>query len=173
MSPRKITSEKTVEKNLRKSIAALGGVCIKLLPVAGAGLPDRLVLLPHIGVIFVELKKTGLKPTKVQLERHRALRFAGAEVEVVAGNEQLDRFISSVTRRVDKFRAAQLTSRRWKLSYAVNAIKHFLDQIVPATGVPLEDAVIATKGTLSSVYTINLGELRAIANATPEDWRLQ
>ena len=57
--------EKEIERHLRDSVRALGGLCLKLVCPGFTGVPDRLVLLPGGALCFAELKRPG------QVERQR------------------------------------------------------------------------------------------------------
>ncbi len=78
-----IESEKLLERKLRQNIDRLGGWSIKLLSLHITGLPDRICLLPGGRVIFVEVKTTGEKPTKIQRFVHKRLRKLGFQVEII------------------------------------------------------------------------------------------
>ncbi len=75
------------ERTARKKIKALGGQFKKLVPIE-KGDPDRLLLISDWGndesakIVFIEMKKVGKKPTKLQLYRHQQLRSMGFRVEV-------------------------------------------------------------------------------------------
>lgn len=84
-----IESEKLLEKKLRESVKARGGLCIKLLSNHYLGLPDRMILLPGGVVKFAEIKTTGKKPTKLQTYVHEQIRSLGFEVYVVDRSEQI------------------------------------------------------------------------------------
>lgn len=79
----KIESEKAVERKLVEAVKANGGMCIKLLCDNLLGLPDRLVLMPHGEIAFVELKTTGQKPRRIQTFMHNKLRNLGFRVEII------------------------------------------------------------------------------------------
>ena len=68
---------------------AKGGWCIKLLSTHITGLPDRLCLLPNGKVLFVEIKTTKKKPTKIQLKVHQKLMDLGFRVEIVDNSAQI------------------------------------------------------------------------------------
>jgi hypothetical protein len=55
-----------IEDYLTRLVEARGGLCWKLAPVSAVGIPDRLVLLPGGRVGFIELKRPGKVPTKIQ-----------------------------------------------------------------------------------------------------------
>ena len=82
--------ESTIETYLRQRIKAQGGLALKLAPMGLAGIPDRLVLLPHARACFVELKAPGELPRALQLSRHRMLRALGFTVLVIDSIEGVD-----------------------------------------------------------------------------------
>ena len=49
--------EKAIEQKLVKLVEANGGRCIKWTSPSSSGVPDRIVILPHGRVIFVETKR--------------------------------------------------------------------------------------------------------------------
>lgn len=59
--------ESTLEAFFREGCEALGGKAYKFVSPGEAGVTDRVVVLPHCPVWFVELKKTGkpLEPLQV------------------------------------------------------------------------------------------------------------
>lgn len=52
------------------------------------GLPDRLLVRDRQPDVFVEFKRPGEAPTKIQAHWHRVLRGMGKQVEVVKTVEQ-------------------------------------------------------------------------------------
>lgn len=58
-----------------------------------AGTPDRFAII-YGQIIFIEVKKRGMKPTPEQLDRHEDLRRSGAIVLVVGS---FDNFVSQIT----------------------------------------------------------------------------
>lgn len=87
--------ESTIESNFVKQVKAMGGMAIKLISPNFAGLPDRLVLLPHGIMFFVELKATGQKPRPLQIAVHRKLRKLGFTVYVIDSNEKVKELLQS------------------------------------------------------------------------------
>ena len=75
--------EKKVESALVSRIENMGGLCLKFIPSFISGFPDRLCLLPGGRVYFVELKRPGKKPRKLQLYWHQKLRDLGLAVLVM------------------------------------------------------------------------------------------
>jgi hypothetical protein len=89
-----IESEKVIERKLVEAIKANGGMCIKLLCDNLLGLPDRLILMPHAKIAFVELKTTGQKPRRIQAFMHNKLRKLGFRVEVIDTVEGVNNFVN-------------------------------------------------------------------------------
>lgn len=81
--------EKALEQKACKRIKELGGLALKFSPVASRGYPDRVILLNNGQLFFVEFKKRGLKPTKLQNLRALALRERGYSVYFC---DSIDRF---------------------------------------------------------------------------------
>lgn len=90
-------SEKYLERKLVERIKACEGLCLKFASVTEAGYPDRLCLMPHGRTLWVELKTTGRKPTKLQEIRHRELRRMGFAVYVVDDMITLNNAVRDVT----------------------------------------------------------------------------
>lgn len=74
--------EKDIEKRCRKLTELQKGLLIKILPFTMAGLPDRLCILPHRPMFFIEFKAPGKKPSKLQLAVHKILLKLGQAVYV-------------------------------------------------------------------------------------------
>lgn len=91
-----VESEKVIERKLVEAVKANGGMCIKLLCDNLLGLPDRLVLMSHSKIAFVELKTTGQKPRRIQAYMHKKLRALGFRVEVIDSVEGVKQFINSI-----------------------------------------------------------------------------
>lgn len=89
-------SEKAIERKLVEAVKANGGICIKLLCDNLLGLPDRMVLMPHSKIAFVELKTTGQKPRRIQTFMHKKLRALGFRVEVIDTTKGINNFINSI-----------------------------------------------------------------------------
>jgi len=85
-----------LERRLRESIQAQGGLALKFIPVGFTGLPDRIVLAPEGRIYFVELKSTGKKPSNRQLVVHGLLTKLGFRVWVIDDNRGLDEFLARV-----------------------------------------------------------------------------
>lgn len=86
--------EKQVERYLVKQVKSLGGISLKLTSLIG--IPDRLVLLPEGRVVFVELKRPGEMPRKIQEMRMKQLRRLGFKTYVADSYEQVDKLMDEV-----------------------------------------------------------------------------
>lgn len=53
--------ESTVEQNICRQVKSLGGVAWKWISPGRLGVPDRICIFPGGRIIFVELKRPGLK----------------------------------------------------------------------------------------------------------------
>lgn len=91
-----IESEKVLERKLCKRVKELGGHAYKFVSPNQRGVPDRLCILPNGKTVFVELKTTGKKPTKLQELCMNELRELGQICEVVDSSEKLDNLISQL-----------------------------------------------------------------------------
>jgi len=91
-----VDSEKYIELKLKEGIENLGGIAIKFLPKHFNGFPDRMCLIPHGKVIFVELKSKGIAPRKLQIHVHSLLTRMGFSVEVIDSIDSLKSFLSGL-----------------------------------------------------------------------------
>lgn len=86
--------EKDVERYLVKSVRDLGGACFKWVSPGHVGVPDRVVIRPGGRVAFVEVKRPGQKPTKLQMHVLELLRQLGCQAVWVDSKEAVDAFLS-------------------------------------------------------------------------------
>ena len=82
--------ERDVERALVKRVKAEGGEVRKVQWIGRRGAPDRLVLLPDRGPLFVELKAPGGRLSRLQDVEHRRLRAAGCRVMVIWKLEEIE-----------------------------------------------------------------------------------
>ena len=61
--------EKTLEALLVQTVKSIGGLAPKFISPGFDGMPDRIVLLPHGRLAFVEVKAHGKKPRPLQVRR--------------------------------------------------------------------------------------------------------
>lgn len=88
--------EKIIEQKLVTAVKKHGGICPKFVSPGFDGMPDRLLLLPHGRLAFVEVKAPGEKPRPLQLARHRLLCRLGFKVYVLDSEEQIGGIIDEV-----------------------------------------------------------------------------
>ena len=72
--------EKTLEALLVQAVKSMGGLAPKFVSPGFDGMPDRIVLLPHGRLAFVEVKAHGKKPRPLQVRRKRQLESLGFSV---------------------------------------------------------------------------------------------
>lgn len=85
--------ERDLERILVERVKAAGGLAIKWVAPATAGVPDRIVFLPGGRIRFVELKAPGKKATVLQQRIHRMLIGLGADVRVVDSTAGVDEVV--------------------------------------------------------------------------------
>jgi hypothetical protein len=88
--------EKDIEQKLLTAVKAYGGVCWKFTSPGTAGVPDRIVLMPHGKIAFVEVKAPGEKPRPIQRLRIRTLRRLGFKAFVLDSPDQIGGIIDAV-----------------------------------------------------------------------------
>ncbi len=89
--------EKEIEAKLIKEVKKRDGLAIKLSSSNYRGLPDRLILIACGKVGFVEVKRKGNKPTKMQLSRHRKLKSLGFMVFVLDEEEKIGVILDAIS----------------------------------------------------------------------------
>ena len=72
--------EKTIEAKLMRTVKSMGGLAPKFVSPGFDGMPDRIVLLPHGRLAFVEVKAHGKKPRPLQVRRKSQLESLGFSV---------------------------------------------------------------------------------------------
>lgn len=90
--------ERDVEAWLRKQIEKLGGKALKFSSPGNNGVPDRIAILPGGRIWFIELKKDGKEPSKLQKWQAEQLRRLGCNVVTIIGMEQARAWIEEVVR---------------------------------------------------------------------------
>ena len=84
--------ESKIEKKLVSMVRKHGGRCLKFVSPGTAGVPDRIVLMPHGKMHFVELKAPGEKPRTLQVAVHEEFATMGFKVEVIDTPEGVEDF---------------------------------------------------------------------------------
>ena len=72
--------EKAIEAKLVRTVKSMGGLAPKFVSPGFDGMPDRIVLLPHGRLAFVEVKAHGKKPRPLQVRRKSQLESLGFSV---------------------------------------------------------------------------------------------
>lgn len=89
--------EKIIETKLIKEVKTLGGLALKLNIPGFDGMPDRLVLLPHGKLAFIELKAPGKVLRPLQEKRKRQLEALGLPVFCIDAPGQIGGIINEIT----------------------------------------------------------------------------
>ena len=88
--------ESKIENRLKKEIELIGGKALKFVSPGISGVPDRIVLLPHGRIVFIELKAPGKKPRPIQIKRIKELKDLGFDVRVIDSIDGVKNFIEEV-----------------------------------------------------------------------------
>ena len=88
-------SERDVEKYLVRRVKDEGGLCWKFISSVG-GVPDRLVILPMGKIAFIEVKRPGCLPRKLQVKRILQLSRLGFFATWVDCRERVDEVIDEI-----------------------------------------------------------------------------
>nr|WP_300680816.1 VRR-NUC domain-containing protein [uncultured Acetatifactor sp.] len=88
--------ESELEKKFCGLVRQAGGKAYKFVSPGNAGVPDRIVVLPGGRVGFVELKRQGEEPRKLQRLRLEELRKLGCLAEAVDGMEAAGAFVAKL-----------------------------------------------------------------------------
>ncbi|MEY8524553.1 VRR-NUC domain-containing protein [Lachnospiraceae bacterium 38-10] len=91
--------ESELEIKFCSIVREAGGKAYKFVSPGNAGVPDRIVVLPGGKVGFVELKRPGEEPRKLQRLRLEELRKLGCHAAVVDSAEDAAAFVSQVRRQ--------------------------------------------------------------------------
>jgi hypothetical protein len=88
--------EREIERKLVQAVRVMGGIALKIVSPGFDGMPDRLILFPGGRAAFAEIKKYGMKPRPMQLQRHGMLRGLGFKVFVIDDEEQIKTILMEI-----------------------------------------------------------------------------
>lgn len=97
-------AERDVEARLVRGVRKLGGVCWKWVSPGRVGVPDRIALLPHGVVAFVEVKDDDGQVSRQQELTLREIGNLGHNVYVVHGAEAVDLLLERMAEAVEFMR---------------------------------------------------------------------
>jgi len=89
-------SEKALEKRLKDKVEKRGGKLLKFVSPGMAGVPDRILLYPIGGIIFVEMKDIGEKLEPLQVKRANELRVLGHDARCIDSKQAVDDLVKEV-----------------------------------------------------------------------------
>lgn len=85
--------EKDTESWIKKQVEELGGIFLKFTSPGNDGVPDRIAIFPDSRLVFVELKKSTGRLTKVQQYQIQRLIGLHQQVCVVRGRRAAEEFM--------------------------------------------------------------------------------
>ena len=85
--------EKDIERKLESEVKKLGGRAYKWVSPGNDGVPDRIVILPGMHPVFVELKTENGKLSALQRTQIRRLLDMGQDVRVLKGIREVEQFL--------------------------------------------------------------------------------
>ena len=88
--------EKTIEAKLVRTVKSMGGLAPKFVSPGFDGMPDRIVLLPHGKMAFVEVKAHGKKPRPLQVRRKSQLESLGFSVYCLDDATQIGGMLNEI-----------------------------------------------------------------------------
>lgn len=88
--------EREIEKKLVDGVRKLGGRAYKFVSPGNDGVPDRIVVLPGISPMFVELKTETGRLSSLQNVQIKKLKDLGQDVRVLYGLEDVKRFLEEI-----------------------------------------------------------------------------
>jgi hypothetical protein len=89
------TPEGIIEDHLRRQCKKLGFMCLKFTSPGNSGVPDRIVI-GNGQTVFIELKKPGEVPRRLQQEVIADLRAAGAAVHIADTKSLVDDVLAKI-----------------------------------------------------------------------------
>lgn len=92
--------EKDIEKILVNEVKKMGGRAYKWVSPGNDGVPDRIVILPGLRPMFVELKTETGRLSALQNVQIKRLQELGQEVEVLYGLQQVRDFLDECRHRI-------------------------------------------------------------------------
>lgn len=88
--------EKSIERRLVLEAKKRSGLAFKFVSPGTDGVPDRIVLLPHGKLAFVEMKAPGKTLRPLQVRRKEQLEALGFSVYCVDGVEQIGGILDEI-----------------------------------------------------------------------------
>lgn len=90
------TLERTVEHRLAVEAKRRGGLTLKFVSPGLDGVPDRIVLLPHGRMAFVEVKAPGERMRTLQVRRKEQLEGLGFSVYCLDRTERIGGILDAI-----------------------------------------------------------------------------
>ncbi|MBQ9364821.1 MAG: VRR-NUC domain-containing protein [Schwartzia sp.] len=101
--------ERDIERKFVSKAKSRGMLAMKFTSPNMQGVPDRIVLMPGGIIRFVEFKRPGMKPRKLQRIRFKQFEEMGFPVTVIDSMDKVDDFFKGVM--PDDIQAAPISAR--------------------------------------------------------------
>jgi len=88
--------EKDIEKSLTIEVKKRGGLALKFVSPAMAGVPDRIIIMKGGRIAFIELKALGGKLRPLQLKRKTQIEALGFRVYCVDSKELVGEILDEI-----------------------------------------------------------------------------
>lgn len=95
--------EKEIEKLLVDGVRKIGGRAYKFVSPGNVGVPDRMIIIEGLPVIFVEMKTEIGRLTELQKRQIKFLSDAGKIVRVLYGEDDTRKFLWELAEAVHEF----------------------------------------------------------------------
>lgn len=95
--------ESKIETYLREQVKAIGGIAYKFKSPQNTAVPDRIVLMPHALIYFVEVKSTTGTIEKLQALEHERIRKLDFLVYVLDSLESVNEFITKIKKVQERY----------------------------------------------------------------------
>ena len=96
-------SESQLERKFCDKIKHLGGLPLKFVSPGRAGVPDRIVLMPHGKIYFVEMKSSAGQTSIIQEYVFKKFSELGFKVHIINSVESLENFLSKIKNEETNF----------------------------------------------------------------------
>ena len=98
-------AEKDIERFLVNEVKKMGGTAYKFVSPGNDGVPDRIIIIPGGGIIFVELKSETGRLSALQTRQIKRINSLGQQAIVLKGMDEARRFVVALRAECRKHEA--------------------------------------------------------------------